>query len=71
MCGLQEDHLSASDDDEANHNIWNAFLDLMSNFDVGRRMRLSLAELDEAAVMRWTGSVQNCTRSEGLMLDHD
>ena len=33
--------------------------------------QMNKVELHETAVMRWTLCVLSCTRSEGLLLDHD
>ena len=36
--------LSASDDDEEDHNTWNVLLDLITSFDFGARIQLILAD---------------------------
>ena len=41
---LHEEQLSASDDDEEDHNTWNVFLDLVTSLDLGARIQLSLAD---------------------------
>ena len=43
MCELHEEHLSASDDDEEDHNIWDVFLNLVS-FDFRARIQSNLAD---------------------------
>ena len=44
MCEVHEEQLSSSDDDEEGHNTWNVFLDLITSFDPGARIRSSLAD---------------------------
>ena len=43
MCELQEEHLSASDDEE-DLNTWDVLLDLITSFDFGARIQSSLAD---------------------------
>ena len=43
-CELREEHLSASDDDEEDHNIWDVFLNLVTSFDFGSRIQSNLAD---------------------------
>ena len=44
LCELQEEHLSASDADEEDHNTWNVLLDLITNFYFRARIQSSLAD---------------------------
>ena len=44
MCELDEEQLSASNDDEEGHNIWNAFLGVITNCGFENRIQSSLAD---------------------------
>ena len=64
---LHEEQLSASDDDEEDHNTLDVLLDLITSFHFGARIQLNLEDekLGRAATMRRTVCVRSCTRSEG------
>ena len=75
MCDLHEEHLSASDDEEEDHKIWDVFLNLVTSFDFGARIQSNLADEELGRVGPSCHYAMDCLCAElyalcGL-LDHD
>ena len=48
VCELHEEQLSASDDDEEDHNTLDVLLDLITSLHFGARIQLNLADEERA-----------------------
>ena len=64
MCELHEEQLSASDDDEEDQISWNVLLDLISSFDFGTRIQLSLADEELGRVGQTCHYAMDCLCEE-------
>ena len=63
-CELHEEHLSASDDDEEDHNTWDVFLNLITSFDFGSRVQSSLEDDELCRVGPSCHYAMNCLCAE-------